>query len=193
MILIGLTGQMGVGKSTAIKLLEKILVRNAQVVKFAQPLYDMQEYIYGRIESTYKRPVSFIKDRTLLQWLGTDWGRRTIHQDIWIDLWKNTVKAYPASLVICDDVRFDNEANAVLKEGGILLKITSDKNTARIDTTTGIAKHASEAGVTPTLITELVENNGTLEEFERALRLAIFSSMDLLLDLTPTSRYVENK
>lgn len=176
MNLIGFTGQMGVGKSTAIQLLRSLMHnRNLDIhlVKFAQPLYDIQELVYKRIDSVYDRPENFVKDRKLLQWLGTDWGRDTISQSLWIDIWEAEVKRVwgcnPMMLVVCDDVRFDNEASIFKSLGGKIIKLESNRNVERVDTKAGIANHKSEAGVNPQYIDIIVENNGTLNEFEVSL------------------------
>jgi hypothetical protein len=164
MELIGFNGKMGVGKSTAIQALKDLLLANSPVklVKFAQPLYDMQEFIYRRIASVVQRDASFTKDRKLLQWLGTEWGRGTISQSIWVDLWKHEVENCSAkTIVVCDDVRFDNEAETVKSLGGKIIEITSNQTQNRIDTKSGIVQHSSEAGIDPKLIDFTVENNGT--------------------------------
>lgn len=174
MKLIGFNGKMGVGKSTAIECLRDDLPASAKVklVKFAQPLYDMQETIYRRISMVYERPGSFTKDRKLLQWLGTDWGRDTISKTLWVDLWKAEATKQSSlnnAIVVCDDVRFDNEAEAIRSLGGYVVKITSDHADNRIDTKSGITNHSSEAGISPTLIHTTVENNGTRLEFMNKL------------------------
>ena len=113
MKIIAFSGKMGVGKSTAI---ERIYAKSngvVHLVKFAQPLYDMQEFIYRRISSVVQRPANFTKDRKLLQWLGTDWGRG-MKETLWVDLFKAQVEKIldhnPTAVIVCDDVRFDNEA-----------------------------------------------------------------------------------
>ena len=175
-MIIGFTGQMGSGKSTAIERLKKYAGR-VELVKFAGPIYDIQEYVYSRIASVYTRPDTFTKDRKLLQWIGTDWGRDTISQTIWLDLWKAKVRSVqnqhiytPNLTIVCDDVRFDNEAEMVKSLGGHVVQIISDKTQNRIDTTAGIVHHKSEAGLDPKLVDYTVTNNGTIAEFELAIR-----------------------
>lgn len=170
MRLIGLNGGMGVGKSTAIELL-RAQGETVSVVKFAQPLYDVQEFLYSRISSVYSRPESFVKDRKLLQWIGTDWGRETLSQTLWVDLWKAEVRRLSATgaLIVCDDVRFDNEAEAVHALGGVVIKITSDRALDRITTANGIQNHKSEAGIRPSLVDFIIQNNCTLADFNTAL------------------------
>lgn len=175
-MIIGFTASMGAGKSTAVDLLKK-KAGHVELVKFAQPLYDMQEFVYDRISSVHKRSENFIKDRKLLQWLGTDWGRDTISETLWVDLWKAKVRntqekhAYAPNLtIVCDDVRFDNEASTVQAIGGVVVHITCNRNKERIDTTSGLCNHKSEAGVNPKLVDYTVSNNGTIKEFEVAIR-----------------------
>lgn len=176
--IIAFTGPMGAGKSEAIQTLREFRKQsgyipdsNVILVKFAQPLYDMQEFIYNRVESVFQRPDDFIKDRFLLQWLGTEWGRNTIDKDLWVKLWVAAVqqiaKRNPSAVIVCDDCRFDNEAEVVKSVGGIIVKISTAKNGERIDTSR--ATHASEAGISFQYVDYLIENNDTLEHYKNQL------------------------
>ena len=169
--LIGFNGGMGVGKSTAIRLLEDVLGYPPSLVKFAGPLYDMQEYIYNRISSVYTRPPEFTKDRMLLQWLGTDWGRNTIDKNLWVNLWKADVKSAldKGYFVVCDDVRFDNEAELVRSFGGIVINISRKDGTEHAQGGVGIKNHASESGIALSLIDAHITNDSTLEEYKNQL------------------------
>lgn len=175
--LIALSGKMGVGKSEAIKTLSGILNKPLHLVKFAQPLYDIQEYSYNRISSVYKRPESFIKDRPFLQWVGTDWGRNIISETLWVDLWKAEVNEIlqhdPEAFIVCDDCRFDNEAETVKAAGGKIILITSNRTEYRINTNG--SSHASEVGINTVLVDGTVTNNGTLEEYKTLLTSTFYS------------------
>jgi hypothetical protein len=153
-MIIAFTGGYGVGKSTAISI-TRTLLGDLRLVKFAQPLYDMQEYAYKRISSVYKRPKEFVKDRTLLQWLGTNWGREVVGKNVWVDIWKAeaSVNLAVGNIVVCDDCRFDNEAETIKSMGGIIIKLVRPDN----------AKHASEAGIDQKYIDFVVENDNTVE------------------------------
>jgi hypothetical protein len=70
----------------------------------------------------------------------------------------NLVKNLQSKVVIAD-LRFDNEAEAVHKHGGVVLLV--DSNRPGLPEADG---HASEAGVSPSLIDGTLYNNGTLEE-----------------------------
>lgn len=172
MKIIAFTGKMGSGKSTAINELKKLVGQTANV-KFAQPLYDIQEMIYRRISGAYERPEGFIKDRILLQWLGTNWGRDTISPTLWVDLWKHQVSLVQelqqnVKVITCDDVRFDNEAEMVKSQGGIVVQIT--RKDANPDGGTGIKAHASEAGISKNLIDFTIENDYGVKELSMMLK-----------------------
>jgi hypothetical protein len=169
-MIIAFTGGYGVGKSTAVSFLRKSTEAEIRLVKFAGPLYDMQEYIYQRIESVYVRPKTFVKDRKLLQWLGTDFGR-SIDENLWVKIWKAqaSVNLAIGNLVVCDDCRFDNEAEAIKDMGGIIIKLTRNDNHKHAQGGTGIQNHASEAGVSQKYIDFTVENNHTVDAFRDKL------------------------
>lgn len=176
MKIIGITGKMGSGKSTLIECLYDVQQSNEiRILKFAAPLYDMQHMLYNRISSVYKKPEGFIKDRKLLQWLGTDWGRDTISSTLWTDLWKTQVANiefseranYKTHLIVSDDVRFDNEAEVIKSLGGIVIEIRSDKVSERIDTSG--SSHKSEAGIDYKYIDAIIENNGTIQDLKDSL------------------------
>ncbi len=173
-MIIGFNGKMGCGKSTAIRALVETVTSEVALIKFAQPLYDMQEYMYKRIDRAFERPDTFIKDRKLLQWIGTEWGRDSISKTLWVDLWKRAAGDVfyenPQAIVVCDDVRFDNEAETIRSLGGLVVEITSKKADERIDTKAGIVQHSSESGISRSLIDATLANNGTLEEFKRSVQ-----------------------
>lgn len=176
-MIIAFTGGYGSGKSTAIEILRKHIDADIRLVKFAAPLYDMQEYVYGRIESVYRRPKDFVKDRKLLQWLGTEFGR-SIDPGLWVNIWKAQAQVNLAvgNMVVCDDCRFDNEAEAVKALGGVIIQLRRKNNSAHAEGGTGIQNHASEAGVSEKYIDFVVENNDNLEAFRDRL-VACFRAM----------------
>lgn len=167
--IIAFNGKMGSGKSTAIGILNMDIPVTVHNIKFAQPLYDIQEFIYRTIEM----PVPTPKDRKLLQWLGTDFGR-AIDENLWVNIFRDKVKAlFKKSsniIVTCDDVRFDNEAKTIKLLGGVIVQIVSSKNDARVDTKAGIPSHASEAGIDGKYVDHIIHNNGSIEEFKDSLR-----------------------
>lgn len=175
-MLIGISGKMGSGKSTAIEAM-KTLGKPVYVHKFAAPLYQIQEQIYRIIAPVYQRPEDFVKDRKLLQWIGTDWGRETIRESLWIDLWKSRAEMIktkdPTVTLVSDDTRYDNEAEMIHSMGGVVIEITRSDSTQHAVGGEGIKNHKSESGISPHLIDYRITNDGTLEEFQEAFKVLI--------------------
>jgi hypothetical protein len=177
-MIVAFTGGMGVGKSTAIKELEK-MGYYVTLSKFAAPLYDMQEFIYRRVSTVFPKPSNFQKDRKLLQWLGTEWGRGN-KEDMWVSLWKQDVaqlqetlsKKPSLQLIVVDDCRFDNEAEAIKAMGGHIIRIVSDK-TADRGVDRGISNHSSENGISQKYLLSTIENNGSIEQLRESLKRAL--------------------
>lgn len=125
-IIIGLSGLAGSGKSFA----ANHLIKNHgfTLVKFASPLKNMLRAI-GMTESEIEgedkeRPAEWLcgkSPRHAMQTLGTEWGRDCIGENFWVDLWKRRVQEFDR--VVCDDVRFANEAAALRDMGGFVLRI----------------------------------------------------------------------
>lgn len=158
-MIIGLTGKKGTGKSYCVRKLEK-QYKNTSVVKFAKPLYDMQDAIYEIANLPYPDP----KDRKLLQFLGTEWGR-SIDKDLWINLWKDQANFLlsDGKIVLCDDIRFDNEAELVRNMGGIIIELTGPSRIAN----DGTENHASEKGIDKKYVDIFLEiNDNIIKEVE---------------------------
>lgn len=166
---IGFAGKMGVGKSTAVEYLKTAHPDQYVSVRFAGVLYELQNTIYARIQDAYKPEKTPIKDRKLLQWLGTEWGR-SLSPTLWVDLWRmETCRRIGAGLtVLVEDVRFDNEAAAIRGLGGVVVEITGSSS-GRDVVRGGIEGHASEGGIDPKLVDIIIENAGTKETFNQQL------------------------
>jgi hypothetical protein len=96
--------------------------------------------------------------RQLMQRMGTEAGRDLFGENFWVDFTFKKIKAEDHAVAFTD-VRFDNEAEEIVANGGHVIKIVSDRTT-KLDT----PKHSSENGISPHLIDFVVENNGTIEE-----------------------------
>lgn len=144
--LIALCGYKGVGKTTYAKFLAG---ENGVVLSFATPIKHMlrtlvgHEYVFGdkKNEMTHLG----VTGRHLLQTLGTEWGRETIDQDIWVKAMKHVLtdtmftEYHP---IVIDDLRFENEAQMVRDIGGEVWEIDRKNFTPAND------NHISESGVT---------------------------------------------
>jgi hypothetical protein len=158
-MLIAITGRMGTGKTTAFKYIERKLKKNKKNIfylKLAAPLYEMQDTIY-RIAGLNPPEA---KDRELLQYLGTDWGRKisdTLWIDIFINKYKQIIEQNPDATVLCDDVRFVNEAEMVKSIGGYVLKLVGSQRGIHVRST----EHKSELEIINIDPTWVIPNIGT--------------------------------
>jgi len=98
--------------------------------------------------------------RQLAQTLGTEWGRKLIDDDLWVNLALNDVRRQ-VPLVI-DDVRFPNEYWAIIMRGGEIWRVTRE-GAKRPN------NHASEGLLDHYDFDRLIENNGTLQELYQQL------------------------
>lgn len=154
MKLIGLAGPAGCGKSEAAQFIAQHF--GWGIHAFADPLKRMVASLLNVTSEEFERrcqdrafkesPILGLNKspRQLLQTLGTEWGREMIHPDVWLvmtqlqvfsDEWMNR---YPG--VVIQDVRFENEANWLRLQGGLLVHIRREGIDA-------VAAHSSEKGV----------------------------------------------
>lgn len=135
-MLIGFCGPEGAGKSYAAKVLAE--ATGFPIVPFARPLKKMIEALGVDLRHLYGTPKDKAEPlaifggqpaRHAMQTLGTEWGRQCIGADFWVRAWLATVAA--EGLVssagdvcaIADDVRFPNEARAILDAGGVVIQV----------------------------------------------------------------------
>lgn len=134
-MLIGFTGKAGVGKSTACKMVmedlpdvKHINFKDGLVRELKEKFPDLLEQIAIEtggegVDSLFSTKPPLM--RTLMQNFGTD-VRRKDDPDYWIEQWMKSVLENQQFHIVCDDVRFINEANALKKLGGTLVRITRD-------------------------------------------------------------------
>lgn len=180
--IIGLSGLAGSGKTEAAKALE-----NAGYVRisFATPLKQMLQVLVPEGTDKNERP-PLLQGKTYreaLQTLGTDWGRQMIGPDIWCNAAMSIADRLveEGKNVVFDDVRFDNEAQAIVDRGGFVIRITRP----------GVNSmgHASEAGISPKLIGGTLFNDDSIEYLHNTL-FQIIQRAESDADLT---RMLENR
>lgn len=116
----------------------------------------------------------FGSPREALQLIGTEVLRAT-DPDCHVKATMAAVIASESTNWVNDDLRFDNEAQAIKDMGGYIVKIEREG----VETKQGIVGHASEAGIDPKFI-DCVYANGIYSE-ERT----IADAADMLILLTP--------
>lgn len=163
MLVVGLCGYAGSGKSTAADHLQHnhCFARHS----FAKPLKDMlralgltEDHINGKLKEAPCKMLGGKSPRYAMQTLGTEWGRDLIHPDIWVEAWLATMPQN-APGVVADDVRFPNERLAIRRLGGLVVEI------ARPGIEGG--DHASE--VIDFQTDRIVINNGSIRDLQDRL------------------------
>lgn len=172
--LIGLTGYegriAGVGKDTAANYLTAYHAAQFRAIAFADPIRAAMKVIFGWDDSFFQHPKKNevdprfnISPRKAMQTLGTEWGRNLINSKLWLILAGEKAEPYLVSGfdVLITDVRFDNEAEWIREQGGVIWHIDRDvKAGAGTE-----AAHTSEAGVAFKKGDYLIDNNETLGWF----------------------------
>jgi hypothetical protein len=171
---VGLTGVVGSGKT---------LIANYMVnchgfvrVPFAFPMKQMlaslpgvtHEMLWGSTkEKEMPREIFGGKSaREVMQNLGAGWGRETIYPDFWVDMWKRTAMKFPR--VVCDDVRYLNEAAAVRSLGGDIWKIQRCGAGSAVN-----PNHSSETELVEIKVSRVIMNNGTVDDLLREIDASI--------------------
>ena len=154
-MIILISGKQGSGKTTVTgNLTAALQAKGYEVtpVKFAGPLYAMHDAVL-KVLAFYGVTRNIVKDGPLLQMLGTDWGRKTIADDIWVQLAKNRVKdilttaTNPNQAVIIDDCRFENEFDAFPDAYKVRLDCPRDIRKTRCEAWRTDEMHLSETGL----------------------------------------------
>lgn len=176
MKIIGFTGAKYAGKDTAARAL---LSAGYAKVSFAGPMKIMvgelmkyrgapNDVIWEALEGSRKEePSKFLSGctpRHVLQTLGTEWGRQMLTEDFWLEsfrdqIWHRRNQGLTPRGVVVTDVRFDNEAQMILNQGGKVYRVERPS-------LSGGDVHASEKGVSAELIEHTFVNDfGYPEDF----------------------------
>lgn len=100
--------------------------------------------------------------RTVMQRIGTDFSR-IFYDDIWVETWKREVKTYCNMFcVVADDMRFENEANAIREMGGKLWLVT--RPGVIIDSA---VEHCSEGRLSNVEFDVHIINDGSIAQLEK--------------------------
>jgi hypothetical protein len=174
-LIIGVTGRKRAGKdSVAARLVERHgFVRYAfadsvrRVALAIDPIVDVdhwmdEEYRLSVIvaERGWERTKDEIPEvRRLLQTIGTD-AIRALDPDFWVRATMRQVYA-EARPVVITDVRFPNEAEAVKRAGGVLVRVVRPGQTDD-------DQHASETAMDGQPVAYLISNEGTPDDLNRA-------------------------
>jgi hypothetical protein len=165
-LLVGLCGPAGCGKDTVASFMP-----NFQRYALASPIKLALEVMFGfdpaiwddrQLKETVV-PWLGKSPRQLAQTLGTEWGRHHVDHDLWLKLgmrqW-DLIRSGANPRLVITDVRFDNEAIAIINAGGTVWRVDREG-------VAPVATHVSEKGISPQLITGSVKNYGDLDQLRR--------------------------
>lgn len=163
-MIIGLSGYARSGKDTVAELL--VLNYGFKRMAFADGIRDAlvalnpilhDGYRINEIVKMYGWEVAKSKDevRRLLQVMGTEVGRKLIHEDIWV--WRLFNAIGEGERIVIPDVRFPNEARMIESQGGEVWRINRHNHTAVND-------HISEHAMDNHMFKRVVYNDGTLDD-----------------------------
>ncbi len=127
-MIVGFAGLEGSGKSTAANLL--ITNRGYERFAFADPLKRMlgsigvpHSAMYGT-QQQKREPLKQLNGKSFREGahkLGDSWGRDMMGDDFWVNAWRLNMPGHP--LIVCDDVRRQNELDMVKELGGVVIRL----------------------------------------------------------------------
>jgi hypothetical protein len=194
-MIIGIVGNIGEGKDTVAEYLETH--HNFNRESFAGTLKDAVSVIFGwdrellegktvesrewreQIDQWWADKLSMTKltPRLVLQLWGTEVGRKSFHNDIWVASLENKLRNIDTNVVI-SDCRFPNEFETIKNLGGIIVRVTRGPapewqqyvagalagNIEDILMLSHSGIHESEWAWYGLEVDHTLDNNGTLEE-----------------------------
>jgi len=179
MRIIGLTGKARSGKNTVASIIEDEFIAkmytlpDIHVVAFGDALKEACSLMFGiPLERFNSDDAKEAKDnfwgfspREICQYIGTEVAREHFDPEFWIKrLQLELQREYDVrnDVFVIADVRFDNEAQWIRNNGGIVIRVVRPEANGDV----GIPSHVSEAGVSENLIDYTIFNNGTLDQLQ---------------------------
>lgn len=176
-MIIGLAGGKGSGKSTVADHLVRAC--GFSELSFADPIRRFVRHLTGYTEATKEDPIDWLDGRhsarTLMQTVGTEWGRDMIHPQIWVRFLARQLETptWRGRPVVVSDVRFPNEVDMIRSLGGFIVQVDRPKRRSwlgmALRTVRAIRdRHISEAGIAPQFIDHRITNAGSLGDLKAA-------------------------
>ena len=127
-LLLGISGKMGSGKSTISHMLKAAFgdTMKVEIMSLSKPIYKAQDLLYKEYGLTLEGD----KDRDLLIAIGL-WGRGK-SSNFWLEQMAKMITESDADVIICDDVRFENEAD-FFDRLGFLVRIEGKQRGNNVD------------------------------------------------------------
>ncbi len=165
--IIAFTGLAQSGKTTAANAFISV---GYDRMSFAEPIKEMVKCLTPLLDKDARPPSLCGKSlREVYQTLGTDWGRKMVGEDIWVNAGRARIDTLLGDVesdiirgIVIDDIRFDNEADLVRKMGGLVIEITRS-SVPQMD-------HISESGISRDLIDYTFANEGDIAALQHQVR-----------------------
>lgn len=125
-------------------------------------LHEKKDWPFITTHGSYEVPAT-VRDALLIG-IGNG-AREAISPDVWVKAWLDAVAHSSADVIICDDVRRENEAHAVLncpRSRGVMMKILRGYGSVEVTSTEGLLERMPFEAV--------LYNNGDKEALERRAR-----------------------
>lgn len=173
-MIVGLSGYAQTGKDT----IANHLINNYGFVRvaFADPIREALYKLNPKIRLSESFGVSLANAvdsmgwetvkvlssdaRELLQRMGTEVGREIFGQNFWVD--QAMKKAQEYDKVVFTDVRYPNEAEAIVKASGAIWRVTKNDTMA-------VNRHASETALDHYQFRHVIFNNDTKESLYQSI------------------------
>ena len=186
MQIIALVGAKGSGKTTVSRLL--VERRGFVRMRFADPLKRMlramgltDTQIDGDLKEVETPLLGGKTPRWAMQSLGTDWGRRLMTDDLWVNVMRTDILASacrsPGVKIVIDDMRFPNEDLLMRELGATKWRVRRrevEPDLTKVDL--WLAQrgwhpmlHASEAHWPRIQVDAEIDNNGSLDQLTRTV------------------------
>ena len=166
-MIIGFTGKLESGKTTAANILIKNIKGDAVSIAYADLLKEMlmKAGLCTR-EELYDKKTKF--SRMMMQKIGTEIIRKQVSENFWIDAMTKKISKirneYGKDInIIIHDVRFLNEAELVRWFKGTIIRVERDTENNTKST------HLSETEMDEIIPNIVIDNNGTLEDLNNSI------------------------
>lgn len=169
-LLVGFAGRARTGKDTAALYLE----RNYEFQRYglADPIKLGARAMFG-LTTEHERPENKeeiipwlgVSPRQLWQWIGTDFGRNMVCDNVWLLIAERALlNAYGLRFrgLVISDVRFENEASWIRSQGGAIIHLE------RADAPK-VNAHVSESGVQVNDRDYVIHNDGSITMLGHAI------------------------
>lgn len=203
-MIVGIAGFIGSGKDTIADYL--IRFKGFRRMSYAGPLKDAVASIFGWDRELLEGSTKYSREwrdavdpwwaerlqipnltpRWVLQQWGTEVGRRSFHDDIWIASIENQLRTTKDNIVI-SDCRFPNELKSIKRIGGLTIRVSRGENPPWYDSAVAYnfgnkdslsvlqehKVHASEYSSVGLDYDYYVDNSGSVDELHRKIDLII--------------------